>query len=436
MKKSDQFLVNQLLFSVLLCRHRKGETALEKYLNLDGLEHLCRKVKTDLAEKQVQLSGRPGQVVGFDAAGCAIPQDIPSPESLMMVPGGGIIEMGAGLGEGPYTFEYEEDGKGGAVSAAEVAYDGVGSGLEAVTVQGAIDTLSEAKADAGRVSNPNLLDNWYLAAPINQRNQPEYRGGPEYWQSVYGIDRWTSAAIVSLTPDGIHCTADSYEPRLIQYIEPYRFLSGQTYTISVLFANKTLLTASGVVDLTAAEYTYYFGVSGDACGISLSSDTEKKVAFTVGGDAGASITPVAVKLELGAVQTLAHKEGAAWVLNDPPPDKALELLKCCRYYYSSMYSGISTRNLHVFQLQEASDVLTVNVSFPVPIRTNPTVTIFSGDGQTANAVSAWAANTTIPNVNVYGRESNTGTLGLGTLAASAALPAGTYSFHVIADANL
>ena len=41
----------------------------------------------------------------------------------------------------------------------------------------------------------------------------------------------------------------------------------------------------------------------------------------------------AIKLELGSQQTLAHQDAAGnWVLNDPPPDKALELLKCQRYY--------------------------------------------------------------------------------------------------------
>ncbi|MBD5099510.1 MAG: hypothetical protein HDT35_08220, partial [Clostridiales bacterium] len=40
----------------------------------------------------------------------------------------------------------------------------------------------------------------------------------------------------------------------------------------------------------------------------------------------------AAKLELGAVQTLAHQdEDGNWVLNDPTPNKALELAKCQRY---------------------------------------------------------------------------------------------------------
>lgn len=45
---------------------------------------------------------------------------------------------------------------------------------------------------------------------------------------------------------------------------------------------------------------------------------------------GASVTMKAAKLELGSEQTLAHKDSTGnWVLNDPPPNKELELLKCC-----------------------------------------------------------------------------------------------------------
>ena len=93
------------------------------------------------------------------------------------MPGGGAIEIDGSLGEGPYTFEYEEDGEGSAVQADQVSYDSGGSGLEAATVQGALDALSAVKADVSRVSNPNLLDNWYFADPVNQRGQAEYGRG-------------------------------------------------------------------------------------------------------------------------------------------------------------------------------------------------------------------------------------------------------------------
>lgn len=51
---------------------------------------------------------------------------------------------------------------------------------------------------------------------------------------------------------------------------------------------------------------------------------------------GGSIFIKAVKLELGSTQTLARNIGTEdspnWVLNDPPPNKALEMTKCQRYY--------------------------------------------------------------------------------------------------------
>lgn len=75
-----------------------------------------------------------------------------------------------------------------------------------------------------------------------------------------------------------------------------------------------------------------------------------------------------VKLELGPVQTLAHKEGDTWVLNDPPPDPALELLKCQRYFI----------RLVQHQLFPSTQISTNYIDFLVPIpatmRTNPTIT--------------------------------------------------------------
>lgn len=58
------------------------------------------------------------------------------------VPGGGTMQMGESLGEGPYTIEVTEDGEGGDLSAEQVGYSNTGSGLEATNVQGAIDELA------------------------------------------------------------------------------------------------------------------------------------------------------------------------------------------------------------------------------------------------------------------------------------------------------
>lgn len=60
----------------------------------------------------------------------------------LSIPGGGTMQMGESLGEGPYTIEVTEDGEGGDLSAEYVGYSNTGSGLEATNVQEAIDELA------------------------------------------------------------------------------------------------------------------------------------------------------------------------------------------------------------------------------------------------------------------------------------------------------
>jgi len=76
-------------------------------------------------------------------------------------------------------------------------------------------------------------------------------------------------------------------------------------------------------------------------------------------------TIIAAKLELGSHQTLAHQDADGnWVLNDPPPNKALELAKCQRY----QIFGANTLAMH-----EASDAkgCYCYMSLPVTMRAKP-----------------------------------------------------------------
>lgn len=59
------------------------------------------------------------------------------------VSGGGTMQMGESLGDGPYTIEVTEDGEGGGLPAEQVGYSNTGSGLEATNVQEAIDELAK-----------------------------------------------------------------------------------------------------------------------------------------------------------------------------------------------------------------------------------------------------------------------------------------------------
>mgnify|MGYP001071260507 CR=1 FL=1 len=120
-----------------------------------------------LSQKQDKFEGKSGQVVGFNAEGKAVPQEPPVPPNAVTVPGGGEIEMEEGLGEGPHTFEFTADDET-AVSAAQVSYDGAASGLEAETVQGALDLLSVMVLSGGVPYGKELTESW---ASLQARTQ-------------------------------------------------------------------------------------------------------------------------------------------------------------------------------------------------------------------------------------------------------------------------
>ena len=352
---------------------------MEKYLNLEGLEYLCQKMKTDLTRKQDQLTGQPGQVVGFDAAGSAIPQNLYTPEDAVTVPGGGAIEIDGSLGEGPYTFEYEEDGEGSAVQADQVSYDSGGSGLEAATVQGALDALSAVKADVSRVSNPNLLDNWYFADPVNQRGQAEYGRGYTIDRWFFGCDSEESKVMVGAGGIGLRSAENSGYNNLEQRIPKSRFLSG-VYTLSFLVSNPG-----------ETKQVYIFGVDtvwdpqGALCSITAYVDCNALPDIvTIGLQKSISATPltvIAAKLELGSQQTLAHRDASGnWVLNDPPPNKALELAKCQRYQVVFCNQSLGLGYLSEINASDDMRVVRIPVQLPVPLRNSPTITTSKNSG--------------------------------------------------------
>lgn len=78
-------------------------------------------------------------------------------------------------------------------------------------------------------------------------------------------------------------------------------------------------------------------------------------------------TFIAAKFELSDHQTLAHKEGGNWILNDPPPNKALELAKCQRYY-------------QVFSSEDMRPIKAVD--FRPPMRVNPALSTIEIGGAT------------------------------------------------------
>lgn len=201
---------------------------------------------------------------------------------------------------------------------------------EDVTLTG--ENIAVSTADSTPISgavkyrtNPNLLDNWYFGRPVNQRGQTEYTGN-----ATYSIDRWwiqyeTTLSIV----DGGIKIGGKWDVQ--QYFETT--LPNATYTLSLLYKDRTgsdplrlLIGNRTDGDLAQTE-------SKDASGIlsvTFSTAKSNKVNFGFTGSTDNSATIIAIKLELGDTQTLAHKENGVWVLNEIP-DFGEQWLRCRRY---------------------------------------------------------------------------------------------------------
>lgn len=170
---------------------------------------------------------------------------------------------------------------------------------------------------------PNLLDNWYFGNPVNQRGKKSYDG------AVYAIDRWRTwfdnNAWMTVSDGGIKIKTTAW-----QYIDEsiYKSLIGKTVTISILMANGALYSGSFFIKNTGEWYTVPVNNYGIKV-IRIEYNPWESSPFIIepseiGVD---SELILAVKLELGSTQTLAHQENGVWVLNEIP-DFAEQLMKC------------------------------------------------------------------------------------------------------------
>ena len=263
--------------------------------------------------------------------------------------------------------------------------------------------------------NQNLLDNWYFANPVNQKGQMEYTG------SGYTIDRWRSYGTKVSINDGYISLSTEGNPTFCQKSE--LDLYDKTLTFSVLLANGSLCTGTGILASdTAWKNTTLYEDSSIKLWLQ-NSDPLFNAAIDIKGNT--PVDMVAAKLEFGSSQTLAHKEGSKWVLNEIP-DYATELAKCQRYFYKTQgafeYRGIAISRWYVSS---------GTIELPVPMRIKPACKIFDRSGNvgkistrnTGETVNGSIAAVTNRVVYAYATDANfvTGT---------------EYDFAIEADANL
>lgn len=230
------------------------------------------------------------------------------------------------------------------------------------------EALTKIPTTSGGGVNPNLLDNWYFGNPVNQRGQTEYTTG-----GAYTLDRWwmqydTTLSIV----DGGIKFGGKWDVQ--QYFE--NTLPNATYTLSLLYKDRTGSDPLRLLVGNRTDGDIAQTESKDASGIlsvTFSTATSNKVNFGFTGSTDNSAIIIAIKLELGDTQTLAHKENEKWVLNEIP-DFGEQLRRCQRYY--RRWTGADNKPLGVAVRRE-SKLLELVFSLDTAMRVAPSLT-FNG----------------------------------------------------------
>ena len=211
-------------------------------------------------------------------------------------------------------------------------------------VYGALDGGSDDENIVSSYSNSNLLIDWYFANPVNRKGKTEYAGAGfsiDMWQSMYGGGDCRVSIFEPGTKNGcLKLYRPANNGHLNQILPGYvALLRGKTVTFSILA--KTDLADKGGARLfirTPNEtftnpWTY---LSTDTYSIAQATVTipeesaSNDLMVDVTCEDGSTLSIIAAKLELGTVQTLAHKEGDTWVLNEIP-NYAEQYVICSQY---------------------------------------------------------------------------------------------------------
>lgn len=291
--------------------------------------------------------------------------------------------------------------------------------------------------------NPKIVDNWYFGNPVDQRegyivpsgvnyflpdqtqNFPyagtttqAYRveridtsgsafikvNGTEYFVPAgggivrgycgvgYGLDRWKSNnedAVVVAADGELQVVINSTNwGGIEQIIEFPQIYAGRTVSLSALGyttgAGHTLHLQYGD-NTTIAQVVFPQGAVGllhFSCQVPPNIDDKFRVRTVRDGSVAGDSTLhlVAVGLELGPQQTLAHQENGVWVLNEIPD--YWEQLRKCQVYYYKPYHVLLWRTPGTNSLTVDANFKTDMRAVPAAIYTNPLTVLVPG--KTAN----------------------------------------------------
>ena len=281
------------------------------------------------------------------------------------------------------------------------------------------ESLADISTTLQKKVNPNLLDNWYFGNPVDQRGGYVVIPGVEYYQlgsmtvggtttayykvisidsngnptfsidgtnywtlganmvrgytgAGYGVDRWILGGVWNSGKAALSIN-DGYitlQEGLFQKKELKRSkMNGRVLSVSALFADGTL--GHGVIRLPNEIVIGTSYTDGDGANGVVRYISEDILEYRIQSNGGQY---VAVKLELGSQQTLAHQDANGnWVLNEIP-DYGEQLARCQRYCLVIGNSGYSYEGAGVGTSFSDTGV-EIMVPTPTPLRTKPVVTV-------------------------------------------------------------
>nr|DAG43338.1 MAG TPA: hypothetical protein [Caudoviricetes sp.] len=229
--------------------------------------------------------------------------------------------------------------------------------LNAKNMQDISDNLSYV---SNHMVNPILLDNWYFGNPVNQRGQTSYTG------VGYGIDRWKLDVGESVTIDnGLNLVkANTY---IGQYFDDFDKFIGMQMAGSVLTSDGDLYTGTFVYNGVLNQGQTFFGNSRLGMYAQKVSAGLTQVEINSNAD---NVKVLAVKLELGTQQTLAHKEYGDWVLNEVPKFGD-QLAACQRYLFAANSNSYPYACVGSGFISSDGTEAVIIVPTPVSLRTLP-----------------------------------------------------------------
>lgn len=231
--------------------------------------------------------------------------------------------------------------------------------------------------------NPNLLDNWYFGNPVNQMGGTEWLSSSS--SAIPCVDRWTwwgqyiTGTRLNLLDDGLQLAkpaeGQGLYQAIIQKVEKTRVPVGATVTLSALVKAEAdasvVLAINDLYNVLSVQANVWELITFTVNAPSVEQTYSVSIQRNSGGIA---FTVKAVKLELGSNQTLAHREGDKWVLNEVP-DYGEQLRKCQRYYYQVHYTQYQTINMAYEDIAYAFLMLPLPVEmrlkYPVMTQSTP-----------------------------------------------------------------